>query len=52
MGEALAALVTLVGFLSGVQARMLNEVVLVLEGLLTDLTLVRTLPCRQITDSR
>lgn len=49
MREAFAALVALVGFLSGVQARVLNEMVFVFEGLLTDLTLVRTFACRDKT---
>ena len=43
--EALAALVALVGLLARVQARVLDEVVLVFERLLTDLALVRTLAC-------
>lgn len=42
MGEAFAALVTLVGFLSRVQPAVLDQVVLVLEGLVADLALMRT----------
>ena len=47
MGEALAALVALVGLLPRVQARVLDEMVLVFEGFLADLTLVWSLACRR-----
>lgn len=47
MREAFAALVTLVGFLSRVQPAVLNQVVLVLEGLVADLALMRTLACNK-----
>lgn len=43
--EAFAALVTLVGFLSGVQPAVLNQMVLMLKGLVADLALMRTLAC-------
>lgn len=43
--EAFATLVTLVGFLSGVQPAVLNQMVLMLEGLVADLALMRTLAC-------
>lgn len=43
MREALAALVTLVGLLARVQPRVLDQVVLVFEGFLADLTLVWSL---------
>ena len=46
MGEALAALVALVGLFARVQSRVLNEMVLVFEGLLADLALMWTLACR------
>lgn len=52
MRETLPALVALVRFLSGVEARVFDEMVFVFEGLLTDLTLVRTLPCRDTTHRR
>lgn len=45
--EALAAFVTLVGFLSGVQPAVLDQVVLVLEGLVADLALMRTFACNE-----
>lgn len=45
MGESLAALVTLVRFLPGVQAAVLDQMVLVFKGLVADLALVRTLAC-------
>lgn len=43
VGEAFPAFVTLVGFLSRVKARVLDQVVLVFEGFITDGALVRTL---------
>lgn len=43
--ESLAAFVTLVGFLSGVQPAVFNQMVLMLEGLFADLTLMRTFAC-------
>lgn len=43
--EALATFVTLVGFLSGVQPAVLDQMVLVLEGLVANLALVRTFTC-------
>jgi len=46
VGEALPALVALVGFLPGVQPRVLDQVVLVLEGLLADGALVGAFPYR------
>lgn len=48
--EALATFVTLVGFLSGVQPAVLNQVVLMLEGLVADLALMRTLACNEYRD--
>lgn len=44
VGEALATLVALVGFFSRVKAGVLDQVVLVLEGFLADLALVRPFP--------
>lgn len=46
--EAFATLVTLVGFLSRVQPAVLNQMVLMLEGLVADLALMRTLACKEI----
>lgn len=43
MREALATLVTLVGFLSRVQPAVFNQMVLMLERLVADLALMRTL---------
>lgn len=45
MREAFATLVTLVGFLSRVQPAVLNQMVLMLEGLVADLALMRTFTC-------
>lgn len=50
--EAFPTLVALVRFLSWVQPRVFDQVMLVFEGLLTDVTLVRTLPCRQRREAR
>lgn len=47
VGEAFATLVTLVGFLSRVQPAVFNQVVLMLEGLVADLTLMRTFACNE-----
>lgn len=47
MREALATLVTLVGFLSRVQPAVFNQMVLMLEGLVADLALMRTLACNE-----
>lgn len=43
--EAFATLVTLVGFLSRVQPAVLDQMVLMLEGLVADLALMRTFAC-------
>lgn len=43
VGEALATLVTLVGFLSRVQPAVFNQMVLMLEGLFADHALIWTL---------
>jgi len=45
--EALAALVTLVGLLPGVQARVLDQVVLVFKRFLANLTLVWSFSCEE-----
>lgn len=45
--EAFAAFVTLVGLFSGVQAQVLDQVVLVFEGLAADPTFMRPLTCRR-----
>ena len=50
MREALATLVTLVWLFSRVQARVLDEVVLMFEGLLTDRALVWSLSCGDTGD--
>lgn len=50
VGEAFATLVTLVGFLSGVQSAVFDQMVLVLEGLVADLALVRTFACNERTN--
>ena len=42
MGEALATLVALVGLLARVEPRVLDQMVLVFEGLLADVALVGT----------
>ena len=46
MREALAAFVALVGLLARVQSRMFDQVVLVFECFLADLTLVWSFTCR------
>lgn len=50
MREAFATLVTLVGFLSGVQPAVLNQMVLMLKGLVADLALVGALACIEYTE--
>lgn len=50
MREAFATLVTLVGFLSGVQPAVLNQMVLMLKGLVADLALVGALACIEDTE--
>lgn len=45
MREALATLVALVGFLSGVETHVFYQVVLVFEGLPADTALVGSLAC-------
>lgn len=47
MGEALAALVTLVRLLPRVEPHVFDQVVFVFEGLAADAALVRSLPCRE-----
>lgn len=47
MGEALTALVTLIRLLPRMQPHVFNQVVFVFEGLGTDATLMRSLPCRE-----
>lgn len=53
MREALATFVTLVGFLSRVQPTVLDEMMLMLEGLVADFALMWTFACNKnikITD--
>lgn len=47
VGEALTALVTLIGFLSGVEPAVFDQMVLVFEGLVADFTFMRTLAWKE-----